>query len=349
MLSCCSSILGKSPPPRYKGSRQQSSLLDFLLSKTMSAVVEDMEADQVFGYTLVAMGTIACYEYVIMFDSEVKFLWNRRVSFGGALLFLCRYLPPSMSAVQIYFFIASAVLHQPTCILGFKLSTCIVYVEFLLSILVLFTRAYAVWGLSKKILWFLALTYVGLIVGGYMSIHLFMTGVGSLPLADTRGCLVQVVNNDLWIALVGIIYSESLAFGLLLYKSIQHAREIKNVSDASGHPGSADILSIMARDGVAYFACNLAISTTNLFLLKNVNPDFQDIFIIMQGSLENILCGRLLFHIRDVNDSLGAADALESMKTLPWDAAIFKSTNSAESMLADPAIDAAFLDGGIPV
>ncbi|KLO07301.1 hypothetical protein SCHPADRAFT_655009 [Schizopora paradoxa] len=291
-----------------------------------SVVVEDFEADQVFGYTLVAIGTVVLYEYLTMFDSEIRFLWTRRFSFGGMLLFFCRYLP-FMSVVQIYFFIASAVLHQPTCILGFKLSTCIVYVEFLLSILVLFTRAYAVWGLNKRILLFLALTYVGSIIGGYMSIHLFMRGVGSLPLAGTRGCLVQIANNDLWIALVGIIYSESLAFGLLLYKSIQHARELRNTRGIIGRLSSTNILSVMAKDGVAYFACNLAISTTNLFLLNNVNPDFQDIFIIMQGALENILCGRLLFHIYSLDDSASASSTLATATAMPWDATMFSSIN----------------------
>lgn len=71
-----------------------------------------------------------CYEYVIMFDSEVswsfriqarsadcpfkvKYFWSRRISFGGALLFLCRYLPFMSSVVQIYCEYLFLLIHYP--------------------------------------------------------------------------------------------------------------------------------------------------------------------------------------------------------------------------------------------
>ncbi|KLO09613.1 hypothetical protein SCHPADRAFT_557852 [Schizopora paradoxa] len=127
-----------------------------------------------------------------------------------------------------------------------------------------------------------------------------MKGVGSLHLFGTSGCLVQIVNDDLWIALVILICSEGLAFGLLVAKAMKYARELKYVDRSNA---TRNILTVMAQDGIAYFACTLAITATNLFLLKNLNPDFQDIFIITQGALENILCGRLLFHVRVVQDT----------------------------------------------
>lgn len=66
----------------------------------------------------------------------------------------------------------------------------------------------------------------GVIVGGSISVHLFMSGVGSLrsshvlvyvchwlnyvlALIGSSGCLVQIANDDLWIALAILIYSES--------------------------------------------------------------------------------------------------------------------------------------------
>jgi len=264
-----------------------------------------------------------------MLDYEIRYLWTRRVSFVGALTLLCRYLPFT-SVVQIYLFASTSDLHQSNCILGFRTSTSITYVQFLLSILVLFTRAYAVWAGSRKVLCFLVITYVGVIVGGTISVYLFMRGVGSVPLIGSNGCLVQIVNDDLWIALTILIYSESLAFVLLLIKSLMHARELKN---ADRGRSTRHILSIMAKDGIAYFACNLAITSTNLFLLKNVNPDFQDIFIIVQGALENVLCSRLLFHVRAVNDTSVGTNA----SRLSWSAGMLSTAPDMRSDVGDLA------------
>ncbi|KLO09617.1 hypothetical protein SCHPADRAFT_943482 [Schizopora paradoxa] len=309
----------------------------------MDSLIEDLAGDQLLGYTLVSIGTLVSYEYVIMLDNEVDSLPLE------SSLFLRKRASISLpiSAVHVHgtdllFFVSTAVLHQETCILGFRTSTCIVFIEFLLSILVLFTRAYAVWGGSKRIFYFLVLTYAGVIVGGSISVHLFMSGVGSVPLIGTTGCLVQIANDDLWIALTILILSESLAFGLLLYKSLLHARELKNIDRSE----TKDILSIMARDGVAYFACNLAITTTNIFLLKSVNPDFQDILIIMQGALENILCGRLLFHIRAVNDStLGYGS--KSRTTLSWRIAMFTKGSTQAGQSVDVNFDD--MDDDVPL
>jgi len=89
----------------------------------------------------------------------------------------------------------------------------------------------------------------------------------------------------------------------------------------------------MAKDGIAYFACNLAITSTNLFLLKNVNPDFQDIFIIVQGALENVLCSRLLFHVRAVNDTSVGTNA----SRLSWSAGMLSTAPDMRSDVGDLA------------
>ncbi|KLO08896.1 hypothetical protein SCHPADRAFT_591576 [Schizopora paradoxa] len=287
----------------------------------MDPLIEDLRGDRILGYAIVLVATLVSYEYLIMLNKEIQYLWTQRLSFGGALFFLCRYLP-FLSAIQIYLFASPLDLHQLNCIVGFRTNTCIVFVEFLLSIAVLFTRAYAVWGCTRRMRYFLALTYICVFIGGVTSIYLFMHGVRSirqsllclssltltslserciLPsvLIDSQGCLVQIVNNDLWIALVILIFSESLALGLLLTKYAKYSRELKR----AGCKSNRDIMKVMVHDGVAYFACNFVITTTNLFLLMHVNPDFQDIFLVTQGALENILCSRLFFHIRSANDA----------------------------------------------
>ncbi|KLO09612.1 hypothetical protein SCHPADRAFT_557853 [Schizopora paradoxa] len=278
----------------------------------MDSLIEVLRGDRILGVRLlfatidtiidqwatVSVATLVSYEYLIMLHKEIQYLWTHRLSFGGALFFLCRYLP-FLSLIQIYLFASPTDLHKLNCIASFRTNTCIVFVEFSLSIAVLFTRAYAVWGCSKIIRYLLALAYTCAFVGGVISIYMFMHGVRSIPLIDSHGCLVHIVNNDLWIALVILICSESLALGLLLTRYAKYSGELKR----AGCKSRRNIMKVMVHDGIAYFACNLVITTTNLFLLMHVNHDFQDIFLVAQGALGNILCSRLFFHIRSANDA----------------------------------------------
>jgi len=193
----------------------------------MSFILEALKADQAIRYAIVSTASLACYEYLLILDNEIRYLWGRRISFGGVLLFLCRYLPfASISTMYVY--ILTTDLNPSDCIAGVRASACITYVQFFLSALVLHMRAYAVWGGSKKILHLLVLTYVGVIVGGSYSAYLLIMSINSLLLLTPNGCIPLLLKDDLWIALVLLIFSASLSFGLLIIKSTKHARVLGN-------------------------------------------------------------------------------------------------------------------------
>jgi len=266
----------------------------------MDLILEALKGDQALRYTMVSAASLVCYEYLIMFNNEIHYLWARRISLGGVLLFLCRYLPfASMS--EIYLYISTTDLTHSNCITGVRATASIIYIQFLLSALVLYLRTYAVWGGSKKILYLFGFTYAVTIAGGSYSVYLCMKRINSLILLRPNGCIPLLIDDELWIALAILIVSESLAFGLLIVKSVNHARDFKNIN----HIGPRSILSVMVRDGIGYFACTLVITIANLFVLKRVTPasGLQDILFFMQGAIHNILCSRLFFHIRAaVND-----------------------------------------------
>jgi len=150
-----------------------------------------------------------------------------------------------------------------------------------------------------KILSLLVLSYAGITVGGSFSTYLFIRGVSSFLFIKSNGCIPEPLNNDLWIGLAILIFSESLAFGLLIIKSVRYARAFKNVARISSRKS---IMPVMVQDGIGYFACTLAITTANLIVLKGLTPAIQDCLFIMQSVLQDILCSRLMFHIRAVND-----------------------------------------------
>jgi len=180
----------------------------------------------VLRYTIVATVGLVTYEYLINLDNELRYLWGRRFTLGGVLLFLCRYVPLA-SALEIYVFITTTNLNSSHCLAGFRASTCIIYIEFTVSVLVLFTRAYAVWGGSCRILRVLVLIYAGAITGAAYSVFLHMRGVSSLDFNVSNGCLFEIANDNLKIALGILVFCESLALCLLIIKSVQYARAMK--------------------------------------------------------------------------------------------------------------------------
>ncbi|KLO11706.1 hypothetical protein SCHPADRAFT_941851 [Schizopora paradoxa] len=268
----------------------------------MDSIVTDFRDLQIYQYTMVATFALICYEYFIKLEAEVRYLWGRRFSFGGALLAMCRYLPFA-NYLQIYVYV-SVGLDPVGCVRGYRASACVVYVEFILSVTVLFTRAYAVWGGTRSVFTVLAFVYAGSIAGAAYSLFLFFRGVSLPPIQIPDGCLIQILNDDIWIALALLIFCESLALSLLLVRSLQHARDTKSLHDSSsGRPPS--ILTVMARDGMGYFACTLVITTSNLVVLARVTPNLRDFLLVTQSAIQGILCSRLLFHIHTVNEFPG--------------------------------------------
>jgi len=87
----------------------------------------------------------------------------------------------------------------------------------------------------------------------------------------------------------------------MLLKSAKHAKGLKNL--VNRNEAKRDILLLMVQDGIGYFACTLAITTLSLVLLKRVTPELRDILLATQGAVQNILCSRLLLHVRSVRDS----------------------------------------------
>jgi len=175
----------------------------------------------------------------------------------------------------------------------------LVYAEFLISLLVLFTRAYTVWGATRHTIYFLSLIYAGGIAGTSYSIFLYLRGVSPHAIGIQNGRLFQIVNDDLWIALAILVFCESFALGMLLIRYVQYAREMNMFNYSISR---RSILKVMAKDGLGYFACTLVITATNLEVHKRVTADLRDFLFVTQGAVQCVLCSRLLFHIHIANE-----------------------------------------------
>ncbi|KLO06937.1 hypothetical protein SCHPADRAFT_672524 [Schizopora paradoxa] len=226
----------------------------------------------VLQYTTIITITLVVYEYLIKLDCEVHHLWGRRVSFGGILLALCRYLP-FINIYQIIVFFSLKDTDPTDCVVGDRLVSAFVYVEFILSIAVLFTRTYAVWRGERFVLAVIVVVLLGSFAGSFYVVFSFLSSTKAAPFELSTPCLIILGNDDVWIALVFLIFCETLALGLLLVKSVQHAKATKClvVIDTQRH----SILAIMAQDGIGYFACTLAVTSANLVVLQRVTVRFH--------------------------------------------------------------------------
>jgi len=174
-------------------------------------------------------------------------------------------------------------------------------VGFFIPILILPARAYAVWGLGRPVLIILAISYAASISGAAFLVWLYVKEMSEAPFRVGSGCIVQVKQVDIWTCLAILVFCETLALGLLVMKSIQHAKFTRDLDN--GLSRQRDILQVMARDGIGYFACNLAITIGNLICFERLPGDIKGILIPAQIALQNALCYRLLFHIRGTTES----------------------------------------------
>jgi len=237
---------------------------------------------QVVRLTTVANTCLVFYEYTIKLDDEVRYLWRRKFSFASALLVLCRYLPVVCTLVVLHTYVLTSDLKLSHCLHGIIANSCLILIQFSLSVLVLFTRACAVWGGSRKMLMSLALVYAGATGSSAYALFLHIQGFQPIGLKIGNGCVYIIANNHIWYALVIHIACETLALILLLIKSVQHTRVMRHVElDRSDETRGAglSLLRVMAQDGIGYFLLNLVVTMVNIIVLFRVGTGLRDFLL----------------------------------------------------------------------
>jgi len=143
------------------------------------------------------------------------------------------------------------------------------------------------------------LRYRFLLTSHLLSVHVAEVSV-RLGIRIWNGCIYLI--DDHGGAFDGLIFQivlDSLALTTLLYKSLQHARFIKNLS---GEGVKVSILTVMAHDGIEYFILNLLCTLTNMIGLRRFPANLHGFLFTTQSCVQNALCARLFFHLQIVND-----------------------------------------------
>jgi len=236
--------------------------------------------------SVVATAAFLAYEYVSTVDEEVELIWKSRFSFGKALYLLNRYIPFVSSIMCLYVWIMSTDLD--TCRTTVILAASVDNVQFVIVNFSIYTRVYAVWGKNKVISLILATAFtISVVCSSYVTSR-YLSGVESVDIRFLpHGCVINSLNNLVWINLINVMGWETLGLILILMKRYKDRT-------TSGSP----LLDVMVQDGIMYFVAIQAVTVADLVILNTLPNDLSSVCVPIQAALQSALCARLFIHLR---------------------------------------------------
>ncbi|KLO08757.1 hypothetical protein SCHPADRAFT_1000715 [Schizopora paradoxa] len=235
--------------------------------------------DYAFHSALCSTFAVLAYEYLLTFQEEVRYIWNRRVNLAKLVFIMNRYVPLANSIYQVYFFvlIEANIADQSLCKRDFKALLTLTCFGFVSAASVLSIRAYAVWPSAKLVRGLVLTMYTASVSASAYTMWIYVSGT-IIPPSLASGCEVLITNNRIWIAILVLALSDAVRYN------------------------RSSLLVVMSKDGIGYYACVVAISIANILVLLIAEPVIRDVAVSTQAAFQNILCIRLLLHLHVVND-----------------------------------------------
>jgi len=262
--------------------------MDELSPAELGGVVQDV---LLVRYATVSTLALLVYDFALTFDEEKRMVWPTRLSLPKVLFLLNRYLPFIGVSGLVYVVVLDSSNMSRRCRTGFIASSFIVFGGYVIAELILFVRAYAVYGCTRAMLGLIGLTLSAVYGTGIYYTFRFLVSatVVELPLFPS-GCLLTFTDPIEWIAFVVLICSETVAVTLLIFKAY--------------HLSRSTIMRTIIRDGVAYYVFILCASIANLIVLRVTSPVLCNMLLSIQAALHSIFCTRLLLSIRSTYAAL---------------------------------------------
>jgi len=188
---------------------------------------------------------ILYYDYMITLSREIQFLWppHNKQGWVTAAYLVNRYISVlGYLPLVVSFFIP---LDFPICFALHAYSQWLMIFTQTLTGFLCGVRVYALYGKSRRILGFLAITAViSIVTGAGAILASYHKGGDVIPvLSSFGGCLAFMPSSKgrvYDIAWVGVSFSDSVVFSLTLYKALKVGRGVQ-------------LLDVIVRDGTMYF------------------------------------------------------------------------------------------------
>ncbi|KAI0088074.1 hypothetical protein BDY19DRAFT_208207 [Irpex rosettiformis] len=223
---------------------------------------------------------VLAYDWLLVLDNEVAFIWTKSWSFLKCIYLISRYTPWVDVILTLYYSFHSS-LGTEACHRIDIMVTLLLAAGLWISELILVWRTYVIWGKSRRVLFGL---------GGMWLV--------SIPPA---GCYVGSSNFLAAGDFILLVLAEIVIVILTLIKGIQHVRTMT---------GMTPVITTLYRDGVLFFICLLVISLVNILvpLLESQHKASISLAMFLRV-MHSTLCCRVLLNIRTAALSVPSTEA----------------------------------------
>ncbi|KAH7907237.1 hypothetical protein BJ138DRAFT_523275 [Hygrophoropsis aurantiaca] len=234
------------------------------------ALIQQLQIQQTTNYLVAAEGALVVYDQVLTFPQEVNLVWNRQWSFTIALYLIARYIGSLyvIGNTALYMYINWTYSVIANMLLAVN---CAENIFILTMQAILVIRVYALFNRSKKVLIFLATSYVlqataTFVLMGlgahkrvldeyYVSVGPPVWSVEQLLFTNANSSALPFIitlNRDSII--ISIVFDSILLF-FALWAFVRHALEAKTLE---GRWSINVLVRTLVADQLLYFICNLA-------------------------------------------------------------------------------------------
>ncbi|KAG1727498.1 hypothetical protein EDB19DRAFT_194437 [Suillus lakei] len=290
------------------------------------------------GYILLSALTIVVYDVVTHLDDEIDYLGRPRSNFVKVVFILCRYLPFIIGALRIYDVVGQRYIDDNTCLVLLRSSIWFSFLQMACVEFIFILRAYALWGCSKRVLFYLLAAYLAVCVTDITSLQIY---TGAFPVGrsnpsfyswfahcHTDACYGQANPGASWllVSFVALISLEIGLFGMSMYRVLSQYRA-----------ASGQLLKSLIRNNIVYFGASVALNILNIvaILLIPIVTWPTGIMEIVQILFQGLLATRMQLDLWAV-DRRAVESTMVTMSMAEFAVSRSESTDYQNSHLATP-------------
>ncbi|CAL1711015.1 unnamed protein product [Somion occarium] len=238
---------------------------------------------QTIRYAELASSTIIVLDHLITLDQEIELIWKSGWSVGKCLFLLNRY------------YTLAVVIFNNYSLHWFRWQGATGVIGFVVGELILQLRLYALYFLDKRILAFMALTFVCSVAAAstLMGISLVHVRALSHVLPGLPFCLPINVPSHFFSWWIPILVSETLLCGLALWRGFQSYYKRKNIFQSG-----RELIEILIRDSVLYFLVLFGIYLCNTIIFIIGNETQLEAAIGYSVAMSCVMGNRLCLNVR---------------------------------------------------
>lgn len=245
-----------------------------------------MMASSVFftSHSYTACATLLVYDLLLLFPTEINYVWLPRPTHPHLLLFaLNRYSPLVDMALTINW-----LLHKSTpadCHRFYIIVSPFALTGIFISQVILMIRTYAIWDRRRAIFWCFIGIGIFCFIPTVICMAMELKTAQFVALPNHPDCLNVSPPYLLAVAFIFMLVIDTIIALLTLFKGVEHLRR-------SNHP----FLTEFYASGMLFYICIFIISLANI-LVPMWAPDLIGFLSGFQRIFHSILCNRVMLLI----------------------------------------------------